>query len=93
LRLIRVPLDMPRKSGSRFSEKDMRPQENAAMKSPMDQTLLNVETIGEVIARSPIIVSPPMTPLPECFDEVDLAVLDWLAAEGARLRRGVALVH
>ncbi len=63
------------------------------MKSPMDQTLLNVETIGEVIARSPIIISPPMTPLPEGFDEADLAVLDWLAAEGARLRRGVALVH
>ncbi len=63
------------------------------MKNLMDQTLFNVETIGEVIARSPIIVSPPVTLLPEGFDEADLAVLDWLAAEGARLRRGVALVH
>jgi hypothetical protein len=63
------------------------------MKSPMDQTLFSAETIGEVIARSQIIVSPPVTLLPPGFDEADLAVLDWLAGEGARLRRGVALVH
>jgi hypothetical protein len=63
------------------------------MKSPMDQTLVSVDTIGAVIARSPIIVTPPVTLLPPGFDEVDLAVLNWLAAEGARLRRGVALMH
>jgi hypothetical protein len=71
----------------------MRPQEKAAMKSQMDQNLLSVETIGEVIARSPIIVSAPVTLLPPGFEEADLAVLNWLAAEGARLRRGVAQVH
>ena len=65
----------------------------AVMKRPMDQTVFGVETIGEVIARSRIIVSPPVTLLPEGFEEADLAVLVWLAAEGARLRRGVALVH
>jgi hypothetical protein len=40
-----------------------------------------------------IVVSPPVTLLPEGFEAADLAVLVWLAAEGARLRRGVALVH
>ena len=63
------------------------------MKSPMNQTLLNVETIGAMIARSPIIVSPPVTLLPPGFDGADLAVLNWLAAESQRLRRSVALVH
>jgi hypothetical protein len=65
----------------------------AAMKSPMDQTLFSVETIGAVIARSQIVVSPPVTLLPPGYDEADLAVLNWLAAEGTRLRRGVELVH
>ena len=65
----------------------------AVMKRPMDQTVFGAQTIGEVIARSPIIVSPPVTLLPEGFEEADLAVLVWLAAEGARLRCGVALVH
>ena len=63
------------------------------MKIPMHQTLLTVETIGAVIARSQIVVRQPVTPLPPDFDEADVAVLDWLAAEGARLRRGLALVH
>ena len=66
---------------------------NSAMESSMDQNLVNVETIGAVIARSPIVVPSPVTLLPEGFEEADLAVLNWLAAEGARLRRGVAPVH
>jgi hypothetical protein len=65
----------------------------AAMKSAVDQNFVSVETIGAVIARSQIIVSPPVTVLPPGFDEADVAVLNWLAAEGARLRRGMALVH
>jgi hypothetical protein len=40
-----------------------------------------------------IIVSPSVTLLPEGFEAANLAILVWLAAEGARLRRGVALVH
>jgi hypothetical protein len=64
------------------------------MKNPMDHTLVNVETIVAVIARSPIVVARPVTLLPQGFDEADFAVLDWLAAEGARLRRGgLALLH
>jgi hypothetical protein len=60
------------------------------MNSPKDQNPVSVETIGAVIARSPIIVLPPVTLLPSGFDEVDLAVLNWLAAEGQRLRRDFA---
>jgi hypothetical protein len=60
------------------------------MNSPKDQNPVSVETIGAVIARSPIIVLPPVTLLPPGFDEVDLAVLNWLASEGQRLRRDFA---
>jgi hypothetical protein len=83
--LIRVPLN------ENHQARQLQPE--AVMKTPIDQDLVSVETIGEVIARSPIVVSRPVTLLPEGFDEADLAVLDWLAAEGARLRRGLALVH
>jgi hypothetical protein len=60
------------------------------MKSNMDQNPVSVETIGAVIARSPIIVLPPVTLLPPGFGEADLAVLNWLASEGQRLRRSFA---
>jgi hypothetical protein len=59
----------------------------------MDQNPTSLETIGAVIARSPIIVSRPVTLLPPDFDEADLAVLNWLAAEGQRQRRSFALLH
>jgi hypothetical protein len=60
------------------------------MKSKMDQNPVSVETIGAMIARSPIIVLPPVTLLPPGFDAADLAVLNWLAAEGQRPRRSFA---
>ena len=52
----------------------------------------NVETLAAVIAHSQIVVdsnaeSAPR--LPAGFDDVDLAVLDWIAAEGRRLGRGL----
>jgi len=63
------------------------------MKSKMDQNPVSVETIGAVIARSPIVVLPPLTLLPPGFEDADLAVLNWLAREGQRLRRGFALLQ
>lgn len=45
-------------------------------------------TIAAVIARSPIIVAQPPVPvrgLPAGFDQVDAAILDWIAAEGRRI--------
>jgi hypothetical protein len=52
--------------------------------------------LAAVIARSPIVVAatapPPMQPalarrFPAGFDDVDIAVLEWIAAEGRRLGR------
>jgi hypothetical protein len=63
------------------------------MNSPMDQNPVSAETIGALIASSPILVLPPVTLLPPGFDEVDVAVLNWLAAEGQRLRGSFALLH
>jgi hypothetical protein len=52
----------------------------------------DVETLAAVIARSQIVVAPalprPMACLlPENFDQTDLAILDWIAAEGRRASR------
>jgi hypothetical protein len=57
-----------------------------------DQQFANVGTLAAVIARSQIVVEAPRRPaprLPAGFDDVDLAVLDWIAAEGRRLGRGL----
>ena len=54
-----------------------------------DQHYPNVETLAVVIAHSQIVVEQPRRPaphLPAGFDDVDLAVLDWIAAEGRRPR-------
>ena len=63
------------------------------MKCPMDQNPVSVETIATTIARSPIVVLPPVTLLPAGFEEVDLAILNWLAGEARRMRRSFALMH
>jgi hypothetical protein len=57
------------------------------MKS-MDQDQPTVETLAAVIARSPIVVARPASRLPAGFDDVDVAILNWIAAE-ARLRHRV----
>jgi hypothetical protein len=49
-----------------------------------------LETILALIGRSPIAVPKPLTDLPAGFTEVDVAVLDWIAAEG-RIGRHHAL--
>ena len=56
------------------------------MKCPMDQNPSAVETLAAAIARSPIVVLPPATLLPAGFEEVDVAILNWLAAEARRMR-------
>ncbi len=52
----------------------------------------DVETLAAVIARSQIVVVralplPIVRSLPENFDETDLAILEWIAAEGRRASR------
>jgi hypothetical protein len=47
----------------------------------------DIETLSVVIARSQIVVArPPCRRLPAGFDEVDMAILNWIAAEGRRAR-------
>ena len=65
----------------------------AAMKCPMNQKAVSVETITATIAGSAILVVPPVTRLPAGFEEVDLAILNWLAAEAARMRSRFALMQ
>ena len=58
-----------------------------------DHQYPNVETLAAVIAHSQIVVGAPgqtAPRLPAGFDDVDLAVLDWIAAEGRRIGRGYA---
>jgi hypothetical protein len=56
------------------------------MMFPTDQDRLESETLSGMIARTQIAVAPPTpTPqLPAGFDDVDLAILDWIVAEQNR---------
>ena len=49
----------------------------------------NLETLAAVIAHSQIVVAEqaPRRRLPAGFDDVDVAILDWIAAEGRRAGR------
>jgi|GraSoiStandDraft_17_1057272.scaffolds.fasta_scaffold164481_2 hypothetical protein len=54
------------------------------------QVELDVSMLSELIAHSQIIVSlpaPTAQRLPADFGEVDIAILEWIAAEGRRLAR------
>jgi len=61
---------------------------------PMDRPQTDLETLLAVIARSPIIVArrPARLRLPANFDDVDIAILDWIVAEARRASRGLALM-
>jgi hypothetical protein len=60
------------------------------MKDAMDRDRISIETFAAVIARSPIVMVRPVARLPAGFDDVDVAILDWIAAEGRRVGRGFA---
>jgi hypothetical protein len=49
----------------------------------------DVYTLVAVIARSQIVVTAPVTRLPADYDDTDVAILDWLASEGRRVRRAL----
>jgi hypothetical protein len=42
------------------------------------------DMLAVVIAHSQIIVAEPVWHLPAGFDDIDIAILDWIAAEGRR---------
>lgn len=56
------------------------------MSTASDTIYADLETIAAVIARSPIVVARPRRRLPAGFDETDVAILEWIAAEGRRIR-------
>lgn len=58
------------------------------MKFSMDQDRVTLETLVATIAHSRIVVAGSAERLPDRFDDVDVAVLDWIAAEGRRIGRG-----
>jgi hypothetical protein len=55
----------------------------------------DLEALAAVIARSPIVVArvvarlQPDRRLPAGFEDVDVAILEWIAAEGRRAGRGL----
>jgi hypothetical protein len=50
-----------------------------------------IAMLAAAIARSPIVVAqaPARRRLPDGFEDVDVAVLDWIAAEGRRVGRSL----
>ena len=47
-----------------------------------------IETLAAVIAHSQIVLVQPHSPMPNLpsgFDDADIAVLDWIVAEGRRV--------
>ena len=47
----------------------------------MDFDRPDLDTLAAVIAHSQIVVAAPDRHLPVGFDEVDIAILDWIVAE------------
>jgi hypothetical protein len=47
----------------------------------------DVATLAAVIAHSQIVVAATAKRLPPGYDDVDIAILEWIAAEGRRARR------
>ena len=55
-----------------------------------DMSRPDLDTLAAVIAHSQIVVRERGTlvrRLPEGFDDVDVAILDWIVEEGRRVRR------
>jgi hypothetical protein len=66
--------------------------ERTVDRRPTGQSFISMETLVAEIAHSPIVVRQPATLLPAGFDEVDVAILAWLAGEAQRLRRHATLM-
>ncbi len=60
------------------------------MRLSKDQNGFALERLAALIARSQIVVGQPASAAPRFpvgFDEVDISILDWIAAEGQRVGR------
>jgi hypothetical protein len=62
------------------------------MKLAMDQDRSTLEMLAAAIARSPIVVARPAARLPAGFEDIDVAILDWIVAEARRIRRRFAFM-
>jgi hypothetical protein len=62
------------------------------MKLAMDQDRSMLEMLAAAITRSPIVVARPPTRLPAGFEDIDVAILDWIVAEAQRIRRRFAFM-
>lgn len=62
------------------------------MKFAMDRDLVTAETLAATIGRSPIVIARPASALPVGFEDVDIAVLNWIVAEGRRAGRPFPLM-
>ena len=74
------------------AEQDVRFMESAELRLIPGSCPPTIESLSAVIAHSQIVVAQPyraVSSLPASFDCVDVAVLDWIAAEGRRLGRGL----
>ncbi len=55
----------------------------------------DIATLAAMVSHSQIVVSDPpqyTACFPAGYEEVDIAVLEWIAAEGRRVGRGLALM-
>jgi len=53
----------------------------------MNQDRSPLATLIDTIGRSPIVVGRRAAPLPAGFNDVDAAILAWIATEGRRIGR------
>jgi hypothetical protein len=58
----------------------------------MNQDRLILEALSATIARSPIMVAHQAVRLPPGYDEVEIVVLQWIAAEGRRIGRAIPVM-
>jgi hypothetical protein len=63
----------------------------ATIEQRPDIETLDIAALVLAIARSPIVVAQASSRrrLPDGFEDVDLAVLDWIAREGRRVGRSL----
>jgi hypothetical protein len=58
----------------------------------MNRPRFRIEALIAAIARSPIFLARGSGRLPIGYDDADIAILEWIAAEGQRLGRSVRMM-
>ena len=66
----------------------------ATIEQRPDIETLDIASLALAIARSPIVVAQASSRrrLPDGFEDVDLAILDWISREGRRVSRSVVKI-